>query len=176
LEIDALNCITRTDVSTSAGTKAAHQLATLRSFKLPVPKAAIAPKVTQALAELGISHTRLVMPTRTNVQQLESLIEAATALVETKRLVDKVDMEIQVAKTRLGMRAASQAADGGAGDDDMELDGAADGEGETEGEDGRGQSVVSTRSGRGRKHVSFGFLMTSNLRKIGGSRPTEKLY
>ncbi|KAF8165527.1 SWR1-complex protein 4 [Crassisporium funariophilum] len=158
---DAQHCIIRTDIpATAVATKAAHQPAYLRSFKLPIPKAAIAPKITQALAELGISHSRLVMPTRENIAQLESLLDATTALVETKRVADKVDQDIQVLKVRLGMRANSELGEGGAGtkieaEDGMDIDGSqvAEGEGDPEeGDDGRAQSVVSTRSGRSRKH------------------------
>lgn len=140
-------------------TKAAHQPAYLRSFKLPAPKAAIAPKITQALAELGISHSRLVMPTRENTAQLEALLDATTALVETKRVVDKVEYDIQVLKNRLGMRENSQAATDvemkqeGSGDADGSNLGEAGGENE-EAEDRRAQSVMSARSARNRKHVS----------------------
>lgn len=121
-----------------------------------MPKAAIAPKITQALAELGISHSRLVMPTRENCAHLESILEATTALVETKRVADKVDYDIQVLKNRLGMRT-SLGADGdnenSGNGSTMDVDETERVEGEAEG-DGRAQSVVSTRSARSRKHVS----------------------
>ena len=151
---DAQHCIVRTDVPTSAtATKAAHQPAYLRSFKLPTPKAAIAPKVTLALSELGISHSRLVMPTRENVAQFESLLDATTALIEIKRLIDKADYDIKVSRNRLGLREKSQSV--GVGEPKIENDDAMDidytqGDDIEEG-DGRGESVVS---GRSRKHVS----------------------
>lgn len=133
-------------------TKAAHQPAYLRSFKLPVPKAAIAPKVTGALAELGISHSRLVMPTRDNIALLESLLEATTALVEIKRVVDKAEYDSNVLKTRLGMRESSGAeGEGGTATYAMDIDDVNDGD---TARDGRAQSVVSTKSARSRKHVS----------------------
>ncbi|PPR04040.1 hypothetical protein CVT24_010615 [Panaeolus cyanescens] len=154
---DALHCIIRTDGPvTGSATKAAHQPAYLRSFKLPTPKPAILPKVTQALAELGITHTRLVMPTKDNVAHLEALVDATTALIETKRVSDKLDLDINVVKERIAMRRRSisrDAAEGAGGKDGMDVDGH-DREGETEGEDGRAQSVASIRSGRNRKHVS----------------------
>lgn len=104
----------------------------------------MAPKVTQALSELGISHSRLVMPTRENCAQLESLLDATSALVETKKVVDKVEYDIKILKARLGIRGSEGAEEGG---DGMEVDEGGDGD------DGRAQSVVSTRSGRSRKHV-----------------------
>ncbi|KAF5363422.1 hypothetical protein D9756_000389 [Leucocoprinus leucothites] len=143
---DAQNCIIRTELpNTTSATKAAHQPAFLRSFKMPTPKAAIAPKVTQALTELGISHSRLVMPTRDNVAQLESLVEATVALVEMKRVVDKVDYDLEVLRTQLGLNEGQEGeevkAEGIDADESM-VDGEAD-------EDGRAQSVASARSGRG---------------------------
>ncbi|KAG9317493.1 hypothetical protein JVU11DRAFT_1696 [Chiua virens] len=108
---DAQHCIVRVEPSTSSTstTKATHVPVHLRSFKLPVPKATIAPKVTQALTELGITHSRLVMPTRENCARLESLIDATTALIETKKVMDKVDQEIRVLKARLGIRESESA-------------------------------------------------------------------
>ncbi|KAJ7572487.1 hypothetical protein C8J56DRAFT_989173, partial [Mycena floridula] len=92
---DAIYCIIRTDPpATTPATKAAHQPAYLRTFKLPVPKAAIAPKVAQSLAELGVIHSRLN----------HSLLDATVALIETKKAADKVDFDIGVANERLGLR------------------------------------------------------------------------
>ncbi|KAJ7094600.1 hypothetical protein B0H15DRAFT_129797 [Mycena belliarum] len=155
---DLQHCITRTDLAPqSATTKAAHQPAYLRSFKLPFPKSSIAPKVTQALAELGVSTTRLVMPTQGNVALLEGLLDATASLVEMKKVVDKADYDIQVLKARLGMAGPANEAEGTADamdvDDGNDADGDAEGEGDGEGEDGRAQSVVSTRSARSRKHT-----------------------
>jgi len=112
-----------------------------------VPKAAIAPKVTQALAELGISLSRLVMPTRDNVAQLESLLEATMALIEMKRVVDKVDYDIEVLRTQLGLIESENLRTERMDMDENIVD-------ET-GNDGRAQSISSARSGRGsRKQVS----------------------
>ncbi|TFK43717.1 hypothetical protein BDQ12DRAFT_675442 [Crucibulum laeve] len=154
---DAQHCIIRTDPPlTSSATKAAHQPAYLRSFKLPVPKAAIAPKITQALAELGISHSRLVMPTKDNCVQLEALLDATTALVETKRLVDKVQADIDVIKEQIALREGrgmEGTTEPSVALDAMEMDDTNEVEAEPEGEDGRAQSVVSTRSVRSRKQT-----------------------
>lgn len=154
---DALHCIVRTDVpASSTSNKAAHTPVYLRTYKVPTPKSALAPKIASLMAELQINHTRLVMPTRENNIQLEGLLEAAAALIETKKLVDKVDMDLRVAKARLGGGGEGGSGEGsvGGGDNEMEMDEDAEGEQE-EGIDGsgRGQSVVSTRSGRGRKQV-----------------------
>ena len=125
----------------------------LRSFKLPVARATIAPKVTQALAELGVTHNRLVMPTRENSSQLESLLEATTALIETKKVVDRVEQDIRVLKTRLGISDSENADGDGNESSPMDVDESRedkDGEGE-----GRAQSVISARSGRSRKQVCY---------------------
>lgn len=91
------------------------------------------------------------MPTRDNSQRLESLLDAATALVETKKQVDRIEQEIKMAQERLGQGDADEDADGeGEGDADV-MDVDEDGEGSPE--DGRAQSVASTRSVRARKLV-----------------------
>lgn len=155
---DATHCIHRTEVptSTATSTKAAHTGVYLRSYKLPQPKAPSAAKVAQVLGELGISHTRLVMPTRDNCAQLESLLDAATALVETKKVVDKVEQDIRIMKARLGEQepggGEDDAGTGDAAPTPMDVDDGNDAEGEV---DGRAQSIVSTRSTRSRKQVSL---------------------
>ncbi|KAJ7016793.1 hypothetical protein C8F04DRAFT_1340561 [Mycena alexandri] len=109
----------RTDIAGPAGaaasTKAAHQPAYLRSFKMPFSKSAIAPKVTQVLVELGVS------PPAADGRE--------GGAGETKKVVDKVEYDIQEARW---------GEDGGAG---RGL--GRDGEGGR-----RAQSVVSTRSAR----------------------------
>jgi DNA methyltransferase 1-associated protein 1 len=146
-----LHCIQRADVATHAGTttKATHQAAYLRSFRVSYPKAAVAAKVTQIAGELGITLSRLVVPTRDTLAAYDSLLEAITAVVEAKKVSDRLDQEIRTAKMRLGMRESEAPAD-------MPMDVDEDGQAppETPG-DGRAQSVVSTRSGRSRKQVSY---------------------
>jgi hypothetical protein len=94
------------------------------------------------------------MPTRENGAQLELLLEATSTLVETKKLVDKIEYDIQVLKTRIGNKG-SEGADIAMGDPDpMDIDERiVVGDGDGEADDGRAQSVVSTRSGRSRKQV-----------------------
>jgi len=146
---DAIQCIQRTDGITPAGTttKASHQAAYLRSFRIAFPKTAVAAKVTQIANELGISLSRLVMPTRDTLLAHEALLETITSLVELKKVADRVDQDIRTAKIRLGMRESVTPAEGPMGVDE---DGQAP---DTPGE-GRAHSVVSTRSGRSRKQVS----------------------
>lgn len=151
--LDAQHCIVRVEPPTSSIPKVTHVPVHLRSFKLPAPKAAILPKVTQALTELGINHMRLVMPTRENCARLESLIEASTVLVDTKKVVDRVEQDIRVLKVRLGRQSEGLDEDGKEGTP-MEVDRGAGVDGDVEYKvDDRAQSIVSTRSGRGRKQV-----------------------
>ncbi|KAI0732868.1 hypothetical protein C8Q72DRAFT_815288 [Fomitopsis betulina] len=152
---DATHCIHRTDVpiSTATGTKSAHTGVYLRSYKLPQPKAPSAARVAQVLGELGISHTRLVMPTCDNCVQLENLLDTATALVETKKVVDKVEQDIRIMKARLGEQepgGEDGAETGDAAPTPMDVDDGNDVEGDPDGH-GRAQSVVSTRSTRSRR-------------------------
>lgn len=149
---DAQHCIYRTDVvqTVAPATKAAHQPVYLRTSRLPAPKANIAPKITQVLAELGITHSRLVMPTRENCAQLEGLFDAAAALVDTKKVVDKVDQEIRVLKARMAGRASVGARSDAMDADDNDGDG---GEGEPDGDSARAHSVAASALSIGRKRV-----------------------
>jgi DNA methyltransferase 1-associated protein 1 len=47
------------------------------------------------MAELGVETQRLVMPTRNNVDALEKVLEAGSALVDMKRQVDRVEQELR---------------------------------------------------------------------------------
>ena len=122
-------------------------------------KTAVQQKVQEAVAELGLSSSRLVIPTRENVAQLDAMLEAMLALLETKRLVEKAEYDIQVLKKRLGLREQSIAGGKGtiSGTESVHVDYAPRGgdvAGETPGENERSQSVLSVRSARSRKHVS----------------------
>ncbi|CCM01759.1 uncharacterized protein FIBRA_03825 [Fibroporia radiculosa] len=142
VQYDNLHCIHRSEVPPSNGTttKSTHQPVYLRSYKSPTAKTTPAAKVAQVFAELGISPTRLVMPTRDNYTQLESLMEAAAALVETKKAVDKVEQDIRVMNARLGQRDSEDGGEtGDAVPTPMDVDEGNDGEAEA---DGRAQSVL----------------------------------
>jgi DNA methyltransferase 1-associated protein 1 len=140
---DIQNCIFRTEPP-SGTYKSGHHPAHLRSFRLPQPKGAQVPKVTQVFAELGVAHGRMVMYTRENIAHFDSLLESVNNLLDLKKMVDKVEQDIRVAKGRLGIRASEAPSNEG---NAMEVD-AEDGEAD---EDGRAQSVMSARSTRSRK-------------------------
>lgn len=169
---DEKHCILRVEQPATSSTKITHVPVHLRSFKLPAPKAAVAPKVTQALAEIGVTYSRLVMPTRDNCNKLDSLLEATTSLIEIKKIVDKVDQDIRMLRARLGLRE-SEGADGRMKEfSPMHGDEVKDG---TEGEvDGRAQSVASTKSARGRKQsrrsISVSSIDTSASTRTGTKR------
>ncbi|TFK22344.1 SWR1-complex protein 4 [Coprinopsis marcescibilis] len=142
---DALHCIIRTGDG-SGTTKAAHPPAFLRSAKIPwLKNNSIQGKIVQSFTEMGLSPSRLVMPTKENVAQLESLIEAVTAMVETKKHLDKVEYDIQVLKKQLDPQSGDDSMGEGIikTEDPMEVD---DVGGEIDGNDGRAQSVLSGRT------------------------------
>ncbi|TFK90862.1 hypothetical protein K466DRAFT_583325 [Polyporus arcularius HHB13444] len=169
---DALHCIVRTEVDqTSSSTKAAHVPVHLRSYKVAQPKAALAPRVSQLLGELGISHTRLVMPTRDNLAKFAALIDAAQQLVEIKKAVDKHDQDIQTTKARLAALRGETVEEGDAPETPMDVDdGAADADGEG---DGRAQSVMSTRSARSRRQGRRS-MSVSSVDTAGGPNKRQK--
>ncbi|KAF8592184.1 hypothetical protein K439DRAFT_1400961 [Ramaria rubella] len=125
---DALHCITRGEPvsSTAPSTKTAHAPAHLRSTKLPYPKASIAPKVTALLTELGVSHTRLVMPTQQNIQHLEEVLDAAAVLIDTKKSIDRIDQEIRTQKKLLGIGGDEPPGDPAGAEDESGVDKADD--------------------------------------------------
>ena len=91
------------------------------------------------------------MPTREGCSQLESLLDATTALIETKKVVDRVEQDIRVLKARLGIRESESADRDAKESTPMDL---GESKEERDGEvEGRAQSIVSVRSSRGRKQV-----------------------
>lgn len=92
-------------------------------------------------------------------------MEHISALVESKKVLDKLEYDIQVAKKRLGIRNSEDREGGGVGGKGkgvgigsaMDVDeGDADADAEAEEEsvrDGRAQSIVSTKSARSRRPV-----------------------
>ena len=78
-------------------------------------------KVTQTLSEHGINISRLVMPTRESLLHLESLIEATTLLLETKKNVDRVEQDIRVMKAKV-LRRDGQLGGGEGGEVPMDVD------------------------------------------------------
>ncbi|GMK57062.1 hypothetical protein CspeluHIS016_0309020 [Cutaneotrichosporon spelunceum] len=104
---DAANCIYRVPTPTPAPNSShlatkhpAHVPAYLRSTKMPVPKPNTAIRVSELLAEMGVSTTRLVMPTRTNLEAYDGVLQAAASLVDMKRQVDRVEQEIRALKAQ----------------------------------------------------------------------------
>lgn len=190
---DALHCIQRIDPPPlTPATKASHAAATLRSQKVAYPKPAVSSKVNQVVTELGVPISRgVIMPTRDTLAQYEMLIEAATALVETKKIVDRVEQEIRVARARLDMRAS--ASDGGVGGDGggsgaqtpMDVDEEPGSRSQSRGQEGgtRAQSVVSTRSGRSgrsrkqsqRRSLSISSVDTSGTSTTRAGNKRQKL-
>jgi DNA methyltransferase 1-associated protein 1 len=131
-------------------TKSNHNIAYLRSGKMPYAKQSVAARVAQVFIELGVQQTRLVMPTRGNLGAYEALVEAATQLVEAKKATDRLEQDVRVARQRLGMRdEGAQAGEGEGVGADGDEDGAPGAQGQ------RAGSVASSRSVRSRKAVSL---------------------
>ncbi|KAL7282633.1 LOW QUALITY PROTEIN: hypothetical protein ACG7TL_004105 [Trametes sanguinea] len=137
------------DAQTSSSSKAPHSPVHLRSTKIPQLKQATAQRIAQVLNEVGVVHNRLVMPTRDNIARLEAVIHDAGIVVEKKKTLDKLDQDIATMKARLAaLRGEATEEDAGSvPQTPMEVE-----EGPDESVvDGRAQSVLSTKSARGRK-------------------------
>ncbi|KAJ7755958.1 hypothetical protein B0H16DRAFT_1722107 [Mycena metata] len=96
LAYDVQHCITRTD----AGAAASEGRVPARVPLLPQDALTqeLAPKVTQVLVVLGVSLTRLVMPTQGNLVLLKGPVDATAVLMERKA----------VEKNRLGMKSTAR--------------------------------------------------------------------
>lgn len=105
------------------------------------------------------------MPTYENCAALEQLLSAASALVETKKVVDRVDQEIRILQARLTERegGAAEGDEGGAGADrgaddvgmDIdENDGGDDLDADADGETDRAVSQAPSVRSVGRKRVN----------------------
>jgi DNA methyltransferase 1-associated protein 1 len=104
---DAANCIYRVPAAAPAPNSShlatkhpAHVPVYLRSTKMPLPKPNTAIRVTELLAEMGVSTARLVMPTRPNLEAYDGVLQAAVSLVDMKRQVDRVEQEIRTIKAQ----------------------------------------------------------------------------
>ncbi|KAI0776145.1 hypothetical protein BD413DRAFT_526828 [Trametes elegans] len=171
---DALHCIVRTDASqaSTSSTKAAHSPVHLRSSKIPQPKPATAQRIAQVLNELGISHNRLVMPTRENIARLESILQDAHHVVDKKKLLDKIEQDIRTTRARLAtLRGEAPEEDSGdVPQTPMEVEEGADAESVV---DGRAQSVMSTKSTRSRRATRRS-MSISSVDTTGGPNKRQK--
>lgn len=92
-------------------TKSSSQPVHLRSSRIPMPKQNLLPKITGILAENGISISRLVMPTKPNIERMEALQGAAAGLLEMKKNVDRVEQEIRTLKAQRDAAEGSEIPD-----------------------------------------------------------------
>ena len=95
-----MNCIERHPLPSMSATKALpYPSISLRSARLPAPKASVAQRVATALTELSIS-TKLILPTKENVDKLDALQTALGGLVEMKKMVDRAEGELRMMRKR----------------------------------------------------------------------------
>ncbi len=99
-----VHCITRYDPPSFLSSSKPSAPVHLRSSRMPVPKSSHQAKVTTILAELGISISRLVMPTAPNIARLETLQSAAVTVMDMKKTLDRIEQEIRILEAQLGTR------------------------------------------------------------------------
>jgi DNA methyltransferase 1-associated protein 1 len=80
--------------------KQPHVSVHLRSTKLAQPKISVAHRIGELLAEYSLGTTKLVMPTRPNLEIFEKVLVTAGALVDMKRQVERVEQEIRTLKAQ----------------------------------------------------------------------------
>ncbi|KAJ9123027.1 hypothetical protein QFC22_001216 [Naganishia vaughanmartiniae] len=101
-EFDRRNNIYRLPSSgaASSSTRTLYQPAFLRSTKLAQPRSTSSALSTSRINELleqhGVSPSRLLMPTRHNLEAYEALLGTCAMLVDVKRMVDRAEQEVRV--------------------------------------------------------------------------------
>ena len=98
-EQDAELCITRYDSSTPASSVMRPTGVYLRSGKPPQLKTSLAQRIQAVMQEQRIA-MRLAMPTKTNMEKLDSFVTAITALLDCKKQVERAEYELKILKTR----------------------------------------------------------------------------
>lgn len=99
---DRRNNIYRVPLSgaASSSTRTLYQPAFLRSTKLAQPRstssAQSTTRITELLEQHGVSPSRLLMPTRQNLEAYEALLGTCAMLVDVKRMVDRAEQEVRV--------------------------------------------------------------------------------
>jgi len=103
---DMVHCITRYDPPSILSSSKPSSPVHLRSSRMPAPKSSHHARVTSILAELGISTSRLVMPTAPNITRLETLQSAAVTVMDIKKNLDRVEQELRILEAQLSTRAS----------------------------------------------------------------------
>ena len=91
------------------------------------------------------------MPTRENLLHLESLIEATTLLLETKKNVDRVEQDIRVMKAKILRRDGQVGGEGGEVPMEVDQEAVAD------------DDDAEIHSGRGARKKNVGYLHADGL-------------
>lgn len=100
MRIDAANCIERHPAPSVSAPKAnIWPSVGVRSSRITAVKPGIAAKVSAALTELGLT-THLVMPTKTNIEKLDTLHASLAQMIELKKAVDRIQGEIRMVKKK----------------------------------------------------------------------------
>lgn len=100
LATDAANCIERHPAPSVSAPKAnIWPSVGVRSSRIAPVKPGVASKVAAALTELGIS-THLVMPTKANIEKIDTLQASLAQMVELKKAVDRIQSEIRMVKKK----------------------------------------------------------------------------
>lgn len=88
-------------------TRSMHMPAFLRSTKLPLVRPdkpySLQGKVWAMVEELGVNPSRLVMPTRENVEKVDLLMHAAQNLLEMKKQHDRAEQELRILQAQRDM-------------------------------------------------------------------------
>jgi DNA methyltransferase 1-associated protein 1 len=83
--------------------KNTHTPVHIRSSKFPPMKQQTLVRIQQILQELEINSSRLVMPTKENIEHMEKLINVCQQLADARKTLEKVEDELRAQKVKMGL-------------------------------------------------------------------------
>ena len=83
--------------------KNTHTPVHIRSSKFPAMKQQTLARIQQILQELEINSSRLVMPTKENIELMEKLITVCQQLADARKSLEKVEDELRAQKIKMGL-------------------------------------------------------------------------
>ena len=100
---DAKHHITRAPPNLVHSSKNTHTPVHIRSSKFPPMKQQTLARIQQILQELEINSSRLVMPTKENIEHMEKLITVCQQLADSRKTLEKLEDELRAQKIKMGL-------------------------------------------------------------------------
>jgi DNA methyltransferase 1-associated protein 1 len=100
---DAKHCITRAPPNLMHSSKNTHTPVHARSSKFPPMKQQTLVRIQQILQELEINSSRLVTPTKENIEHMDKLITVCQQLADARKTLEKLEDELRAQSIKMGL-------------------------------------------------------------------------